>query len=457
MRRTFRTAGPLAVLALVAALTFAPAGAQEPPAVGEESFLNLEHVYNYKPSRQASYTYHGTDLAFWTADIPLRDPLTGEKVLDELGNEILVTRDFAVMGSTPDGGYIFDITDPENVTEVGLVECTQARNDPSVVQVDGRTLLILADEEGGALPCLRSLRRIGSATGSGVSVFDVTDPYEPVPLYSIEAGGGAHTATAHTTKPFVWMSTGDLPGGALGGGNQGLGKNSIPIVDFTDPDNPTLKTIDVNLGGPHNVEFSADGSRAYVANENHHEIWDATDPGNPTLISESTVNVGTYAHGLWGDADNEVMITNNESLALGGFFASGTGVCPGEGLGFYDVAGDNAANPIPTGYFVPQVPGVTPDERACTSHFGNIGASDDIITVGWYILGARVVDFSNPSLPTEVAHATMADSEAWTAKTYEGPYLYVGDIVRGFDVFRWTGQGAAPWEDPEDAWTPGQE
>ena len=360
MRRTLNTTSLMAALTVLAALMFTPgAGAQAPPAPGQESFLNLEHVFNFDVP--GNNTYAGTDLAFWTAEVPLRDE-NGEKVLDEEGNEILVERDFAVMGSTPKGGYIFDITDPDQTSLVGLVECTQARNDPSIVQVDGRTLLILADEEGGASPCLRGLRRIGSSVGSGISVFDVTDPWEPEPLYSVEAQGGAHTATAHPSKPFVWMATGDLPGAVAPAG--GLGNNHIPIVDLTDPDEPTLTTVIVRLGGPHNVEFSPDGSRGYVANENHHEIWDTTDPGDPTLISDTTVNVGTYAHGLWGDADNEVMITNNESLALGGFFAAGTGICPGEGLGFYDVSGDNAANPIPLGYYVPQVPGRTPDGRA---------------------------------------------------------------------------------------------
>jgi hypothetical protein len=44
----------------------------------------------------------------------------------------------------------------------------------------------------------------------------------------------------------------------------------------------------------------------------------------------------------------------------------------------------------------------------------------------------------------------MPDMNTWAAKFHTGPYLYTGDIDRGFDVFRWSGQGPAPW-DPEPA------
>lgn len=440
--------------AVALALTFAPSiGAQEPAAPGEESFLNLEHIYNF--SIPGSDPYVGTDLAFWTATVPLRDYSTGELV-DEQGvplpdgePPVLASRDFAVMGNTGavGGGYIFDITDPEAIELVNAASCRQARNDPSIVHVDGRVLLILADEDGGQSVCNR-IPRFGDPTGDGIAVFDVTDPYLPEPMYSVQVDGGAHTATAHPTEPFVWISTGDLPGAFLGDGSDGEGHNHIPIVDFTDPEAPAITSVEVRLGGPHNVEFSPDGARAYVANENHYEIWDSTDPGSPTLISDTTVNVGTYAHGLWGTPDKQLMITNNESLALGGFFASGSGVCPGEGLGFYDTSDES--NPTPVGYFVPPLVGKVPtgDPRACTSHFGNVAPNGHVMSVAWYIGGARVLDFSDPSAPTEVAHAVMADAESWSAKTYKGPYVYVGDIVRGFDVFKWTGDGPAPWETP---------
>jgi hypothetical protein len=47
--------------------------------------------------------------------------------------------------------------------------------------------------------------------------------------------------------------------------------------------------------------------------------------------------------------------------------------------------------------------------------------------------------------PFELAGAVLEGTETWAAKFYKGPYVYAGDLGRGFDVFRWSGEGPAPW------------
>lgn len=276
---------------------------------------------------------------------------------------------------------------------------------------------------------------IGEGSG-GVGVFDITDPLHWKPMYLLRTGnGGVHNFIFHPTKPFGYASNGALPGGL----------NQIPIVDFTDVDSPVVIADGraPTEGGVHDIEFSPDGDRAYAASENNYRIYDTTDPANPELLSR-TPNVGTYAHGVFPSPDLELMVTNNESLALGGFFADATGVCPGEGLAAYDITNERA--PIgPLGYYVPDVVGRTTDHRACTSHFGRFAPGTKILSMGWYIAGTRVVDWSNPSNPVEVAGAVLDGTETWAAKFHKGPYVYAGDLGRGFDVFRWTGDGPAPW------------
>ncbi len=278
-------------------------------------------------------------------------------------------------------------------------------------------------------------RIVGSGSG-GLGVFDITDPYDWKPMYRLRTGsGGVHNFAFHPTEPYGYVANGALPGLV----------NRIPIVDFSDLDNPVLLPGPATEGGVHDTEFSWDGKRAYAASENNYRIYDTTDPANPVLLSR-TPNVGSYAHGVFPDSDRELMVTNNESLVLGGFLVAGTGVCPGEGLASYDIAGDNERQPIgPLGYYAPNVAGPSPDERPCTSHFGRFAPSTKLMSIGWYIAGARVVDWSNPSLPVEVAGAVMPGTNTWAAKFYKGPYLYAGDLGRGFDVFRWSGEGPAPW------------
>lgn len=415
--------------------------ASAPADPGDKKLVNLKHVFNFTfeggdPQAQ------GTDLDFWTATVPLRDYETGQLVdasgqpLAPGADPVMAERDFVVVGAYDRGAYIFDITDPEAPRVVTLVVCEQPRNDVAVTRVtdtDGTTRWLLAiAKDGGGIPC-SLFPPLGQPDG-GIGVFDITDPYDWEAMYSFGNTGGAHNFTFHPTEPYGWVSTGDLPGG----------RNHIPVIDFTDPDRPTLAADVAVEGGPHDVTFSPDGNRAYVASENNYRIYDSTDPAAPTLISR-TANPGTYAHGLFATPDGTLMAGNNESLALGGFFAAGTGLCPGEGLTFYDISGEREATPVPVGYYEADVTGRTPDYRACTSHFGNMAPNSQVMTLGWYIAGVRVVDFSDPTQPTEVASAVMPGTEVWSAKTYQGPYVYTGDMGRGFDVYRWTGEGPAPW------------
>jgi uncharacterized repeat protein (TIGR01451 family) len=206
-------------------------------------------------------------------------------------------------------------------------------------------------------------------------------------------------------------------------------------------------------GGPHDVSFSPDGLRGYVASENNHRIYDTTNPAAPTEVSPAiNPNAGTYAHGLDPTPDRRIMAATNESLLLGGFFAPNSSVCPGEGVTFYNIQGANETAPVPLGEYVANIQGPSTsvlDPRACTGHVGKMAPNSRVMVLGWYRGGVRVVDFSNPSMPAERGRAVMdtpaPGAEVWSAKFYKGPYVYASDTLRGFDVFRWTGPGVAPW------------
>lgn len=605
--RRIRAAAAASAL-VIASLTTAPgAGAQSQAAPGDEELFNLEHVYTFNPREHdpqvddpADEPYAGSDLEFFAHTVPLRDYKTGAFVdedgnplpeFDDEGNPvepIMAERDFAVMGSYQRGGYVFDITDPENTQFVTQVTCRQDRNDvgikkftdpatgetkvvlaltqqsgnpcpdaggvgltvnePAELQgfhegvqwsdtgaVDGQSAnlvyagtgctpasyaqvaseiqgnIALVDDrqsaaneadqcptytffqkvrtaqEAGAIgfiqipqegeeptgnatavaadipaievyrtddvlaardavidgttvtatiedgPSLSPLRGEGSG---GIGVFDITDPYEWSPMYRLRTGlGGVHNFIFHPTKPYGYASNGALPGLI----------NQIPIVDFTDLDNPTVLPGPETEGGVHDTEFSPDGDRAYAASENNYRIYDTSDPANPELLSR-TPNVGSYAHGVFPSSDLELMVTNNESLVLGGFLVEGTGICPGEGLASYDIT-DESQPAGPLGYYTPDVVGPAGD-RPCTSHFGRFAPGTKIQSIGWYVAGTRVVDWSDPSNPVEIAGAVLEGTNTWAAKFHKGPYVYAGDIGRGFDVFRWSGDGPAPWEAP---------
>jgi len=603
-RRSFLTAAAVSTLLVLSCVGAAGAGAQvaipeELPATpGEPELFNLGHVYNFNPGQHdpGRSPRVGTDLEFFTHTVALRDYATGVLVdeqgdplgpVDAQGNPtrpIMAERDFAVMGSYQRGGYVFDITDPENPRFVTQVTCRQDRNDVGIKKFTdpqtGETRVVLAltqqtgepcgnEGDGGAgvgvtvnapeslagfvrathwvgtaavagqtadlvyagtgctpasyagidvqgkialvdahlgedpvdqCPVFTFAQKIASAeqagavglvqvdaddeptagssvasgipgleiansdgkpirdavaggttvnasltaastkvpvigSGSGgIGVFDITDPYRWSPMYRLLTGhGGVHNFIFHPTRPYGYASNGALPGLL----------NDIPIVDFTDLDNPVVLTGRAPTeGGVHDIEFSPGGNRAYAASENNYRIYDTRDPANPVLLSR-TPNVGSYAHGVFPSPDLELMVTNNESLVLGGFLVEGTGVCPGEGLASYDITNEEA--PIgPLGYYVPNVVGPT-DDRPCTSHFGRFAPGTKVLSMGWYIAGTRIVDWSDPSHPRELAAAVLDRANTWAAKFHKGPYVYAGDMDRGFDVFRWSGEGPAPW------------
>lgn len=429
---------PAVLIAVAMAVPSAPAQAVQAndAAPGDQSLVNFAHVYNYVPSEPTvNPNARGTDIEFFTNDVPKRDYETGT-LLDAAGNPlpagsppVMVTTDFAVMGSEGGGAYIFDITDPENPRFVVNIACNQEQNDVQIKQFGSRWILALA-KDGGANPCVTP--RLGTSGGAGIAVFDITDPYGFKKMYSFRTASGAHNFTFHPTKPYGWVSTGDI----------GTGTSHIPIIDFTNVDAPTLVADIESVGSPHDISFSADGLRAYVASENNNRIYDTTNPAAPVQIS-MTPNDGTYAHGFDPTPDRKIAVGTNESLALGGFFVANTTFCPGEGLTFYSIEGDREKTPVPMGHFLANVQGHGPDDRACTGHVGKL--TNDTIVTGWYIGGVRVVDFSNPNLPTEVGSAVMPGAEVWAAKFYKGPYIYAADERRGFDVFRWTGSTPAPW------------
>jgi hypothetical protein len=427
----------LVVGALVAPIGPAGAMLEQAAGPGDPELINFAHVFNYTPAAPpADPISRGTDIEFYTADVPKRDYATGQ-LLDETGNPlpagtppVIVTRDFAIMGSYNGGAYVFDITNPEAPQFVKNIPCNQTQNDVQIKQFGTRWVLALA-RDGSSRPCIT--KSFGVTTAAGIAVFDVTDPYAFKEMYSFRTTGGAHNFTFHPTKPFGWVSTGDLPGAV----------NHIPIIDFTDVDNPKLAADIQSVGGPHDISFSLDGTRAYVASENNHRIYDTTNPAAPTQLS-MVPNNGTYSHGYDPTPDKKIAVQTNESLALGGFFAGGTTVCPGEGLTFYSIEGSREQSPVPQGYFLANVQGRGPDNRSCTGHVGKLGNKG--MVTGWYIGGVRAIDFSNPSQPREVGSAVMPGAEVWAAKFYKGPYVYAADQRRGFDVFRWTGSTPPPWE-----------
>ena len=411
-------------------------------ALAEEPDLeNFEHVFHFPfegndaEGRRFSAADQGTDIEFFSPVVDVTQPD---------GTVAKQQRDYAIVGSYDRGAFVFDITDPENTSYVTQIVCRQRQNDIQIRQFGERWVVMLSNDQSGTLCAGPEFggRDIESPSptvptnsanrNGGAAVFDVTDPRNPTPMYNLRVHDGVHNWTWHPTEPVAWISTGDLPGGI----------DHLPVYDFADPDNPVLAADLQTEGGPHDITFSNDGTKGYVASENNVRVYDATDPRNPTLLYRGPT-IASYVHGADPTPDGKTLLVTDESLVLGGFFASKTAVCPGGGVTLFDATSEPLK---PLGYMVADIQGQSPDHRACTAHVGRFTPDSKHYVTGWYLGGVRVFDISDPSSPTEVGHAMMPGSEVWSAKFHKGQYVYTGDLGRGFDVYRWTGEplGTAP-------------
>lgn len=426
MRRlvTSVTAGALTIaLAGFSAEARAPAPPEPDSGVPAQAADQAEDVQASSNMRfVANFPYvappddsRGSDVEFGEFTVPVLDE-QGNPVLDEEGNPIFEQRDYAFAGSQNRGIFIFDITDPENAFQAAKIDCNVNQSDIQV-RVDLGLLTVGVDS---------NTAQCGLGGTQGVLIFDVSDPRSPEQISVFKHARGAHNHTFHPTEPLIYISDSDVA-------NAGLGE--IPIVDVSDPANPTLvNTFRFHFHSPHDITFNAEGSRAYTSSISHSDILDTTDPENPELIStihDPTINIH---HQSDPTPDGKFLIISDE---LAGAAASPQ--CPGGGLHFYDISNEQA--PVKAGVFFAQD---TEQRPLCTAHVFRINPDGKTLTIGWYSAGTRVVDISDPTGlgSTEIAHMIPSDlggneleANSWASKMWKG-FIYSNDRNRGLDIMQ---------------------
>ena len=82
--------------------------------------------------------------------------------------------------------------------------------------------------------------------------------------------------------------------------------------------------------------------------------------------------------------------------------------------------------------------------QGCTVHIYWQAPDENRLVVSWYGKGSRVVDYSNPRRAKELGWFIPKGADTWSAKPHNG-YIFTGDIARGFDVLRYTGEDGERW------------
>lgn len=366
--------------------------------------------------------------------------------------------DVAVMGFNGIGAVLIDITDPESPERLSVAFCNYQQSDIGIYNLgddtlEGQRWILGIGGDGGSSDCfstpLYGHRPVGGPTplGSGPEVFalfDVTDVRNPVPQRAVTASpntniGEAHTIEFDPTRPHAYIATALDP--------------VVTRVDFTDPANPVYLPDVVTEGGPHAVRVSADGARMYSAGSFSQTmtVHDISDPATPRPVAAQSTPRNLYTHEVLPAHDRSFVIVADEGAYDPGYgVVVGGGWCPGTGFWIYDMTVESA--PVPLSYTVADADFQTHEGQACAVHYGSLSADNRYYVTAYYGGGVRVFDLADPADPVEIGHATFLDSDVWSAKTYTRPdYVFTTDLNRGFEVFRWTGEGdLAQFEAPAE-------
>ena len=338
-------------------------------------------------------------------------------------------RDYAFASSLAIGGTVrvIDVTNPATPKVVAQIPC-YANQAHLQISHDNKTLVIGEDVAHGGDVC-------GPAGEMGFYTVDISNPRRPKPLAAANVARGAHTTTTHPTKPYVYVSYGDVAATEAA---------EFEVWSIKNPAKPELVSVVPVVGyhGPHDITFTADGTRAVAASMSLMQILDTTDPENPTELARIQCPGCSHNHEARFTPDEAHVIINDET-------PSGP-ACPLGGLYFYEW--DPKAEPYMTliGQWQPREV-VTPSSEPtragqCTSHTFGVSPDGTKVAASWHTAGVHVVDISTMSGvgigdqgtgPKSLGWYQPGDGVAFSAKfDRSGRFIFVNDINRGFEVFR---------------------
>ena len=202
---------------------------------------------------------------------------------------------------------------------------------------------------------------------AGLSVFDLSslpNSISVVGYFPIDTLGNvrSHNISIDTSMGFAYL--------------EGNSFNAVTIFDLSDPELPTFAGSIKNrlihdLYARNDTVYLAEGSAGTFS------IWNLSDKSDPKLMVRHQIPDAGYVHTIWPTNNSQHVVTTEET--------------PGKTVKIWNVSDYNNIT------FVSEWIGTNR-----LAH--NAQVMDDLIFISHYQSGIYVVDISNPSNPTEIAH-----------------------------------------------------
>ncbi|MCP8616292.1 LVIVD repeat-containing protein [Salirhabdus salicampi] len=321
------------------------------------------------------------------------------------------------------GIRLYNISNPENPKLISTLGCESWHSD---VDIWGNYVVQSHDSSSDNQGC-------SPGEGEeGVRIIDITNRNNPTSVGFAETIHGAHNLSVAGDSGLVYVSSYNLL--------DATDVDGVSIVDINDPENPTVKFLefpDVDNSpeyedmenrttllptspGCHDIGFDLDRDLAFCGGITETQIWDISDRNHPVIISIIHNPAINIHHGAYSNSEGNILIINDEFAgAAGGPTACTVEGAPTGALWFYDIS--DPTNPQLLSYWSPPTTDV--DANFCTSHFYGTFPDRDWVAGSWYEEGVRVVDFSDPINPSEIAFYDPSGANFWSAYPYKG-YIF---------------------------------
>lgn len=446
MRSRFRSVAPVIALALITGvLGSLPAGAEHN---ADDHSKNVKEVARKPIEISKDLFAEGSDLAF-----------QGRKVI----------------AGSYQGTGIFKILSKKKgwLKQIGFHACPGSQGD---VSIWGKLVFVSIDSpstnNGTGATCNNTgatgpddTTSESSATLEGVRIVSIANPSQPRQVGFVQTDCGSHTHTLVPSGGKLYIYVLSYPLGApTATCNQAPppapGHYKISVIEVNKKQPAKSDIVSEPSVAPaigcHDVTVFPKFKIAGAACISEVQIWNIEDPKNPEVLAHEPPPPGMQvAHSTGFTWDGKYAIFSDE---YGG--AAGGGGCTGDedsnvgAMFFYDIS-DRSAPALEGWHSLPRVPPFEEFDEAtrtprCTTHNYTILPMKDqkkkIAVSSYYVGGMSVIDFTDPTDPTEIGHYMPLEGgvlpDMWSAYWYNGRvYSNEKESRKGVSVFKVKGLG----------------